>query len=285
MKVVTISIGSYYSYEGDLVDDGSDLGTIFDEPVAYCYNKNIPVISAGGNGGGYMPTEFTFPGCVDHVIGVGGLAANSSTNVWEGSSYNSSPQYQFIDVFAPSDMMYGCCHYDNKIYDGGWNGTSFASPIVAGLAALYFEKNPNKSAAQFETDLYNSCHVLAAQNGVAANQLGHGRVDASKLLGLTSNGSVTAKFKSSWPDCYAYVWNSVSGSQLNSWPGTKLSKNNGEFAVNIDISKYDSVIFTKTSSGPKTPDLLVNSFINGDVYDLTSPISEQGMDFQVGVYR
>ena len=284
-KVVTISIGSYYTYEGDLVNDGSDLGTVFDEPVAYCYNKNIPVISAGGNGGGYMPTEFTFPGCVDHVIGVGGLAANSSTNIWEGSSYNSSPSYQFIDVFAPSDMMYGCCHYDNKIYDGGWNGTSFASPIVAGLAALYFEKNPNKAAAQFETDLYNSCHALAAQNGVQANQLGHGRVDVGKLLGLTSNRSVTAKFKSSWTDCYAYVWNSVSRTQLNNWPGTKLSKNNGEFTINIDISKYDSVIFTKTISGPKTPDLLVSSFINGDVYDLTSPISEQGMDFQVGVYR
>ena len=284
-KVITISIGSYYSYEGDLVDDGSDLGTVFDAPVKYCYDKNIPVISAGGNGGGYMPTEFTFPGCVDNVIGVGGLAANSSTNIWEGSSYNSSPQYQFIDVFAPSDMMYGCCHYDNKIYDGGWNGTSFASPIVAGLAALYFEKNPNKTAAQFENDLYNSCRALAAQNGIQANQLGHGRVDAGKLLGLTSSGNITAKFKSSWTDCYAYVWNSVTGTQLNNWPGTKLSKNNGEFTVNIDNSKYDSVIFTKSSLGPKTPDLLVSSFINGDVYDLTSPISEQGMDFQVGVYR
>lgn len=285
--VVTISIGSYYNYDGDLVNDGSDLGTIFDEPVKYCYDRNIPVISAAGNGGGSVETanEYTFPGCVDYVIGAGGLAANSSTTIWEGSSYNSSPTYQFVDVFAPADMMFGCCHYDNKIYDGGWNGTSFASPIVAGLAALYFEKNPNSTAAQFETALYNSCHKLAAQNGIAANQLGYGRVDAGKLLGLTSTGSVTAKFKASWSSCYAYVWNSVSGSQLKTWPGTGLTKNNGEFSVEIDISKYDSVIFTQTNSGPQTPDLLVTSFINGDVYDLTSPISEQGMSFKVGVYR
>ena len=181
--------------------------------------------------------------------------------------------------------MFGCCHYDGKLYDGGWNGTSFASPIVAGLAALYFEKNPNNTSIQFENNLYNSCRALASQNGVQSNQLGHGRVDVTKLLNLTSSGSVTARFKSDWSDCYAYVWNSVTGTHQNSWPGTKLSKNNGVFSVNVDSSTYDSIIFTQSNSGPKTPDLLIASFINGNVYDLTSPISEQGMDFKVGVYH
>ena len=164
-KVVTISIGSYYNYGGDLVDDGSDLGTVFDAPVKYCVDKGVAVISAGGNGGlDGQPTEFTFPGCVDNVIGVGGLAANKSSEIWEGSSYNSSPAYQSIDVFAPADMMFGCCHYGGKKYDSGWNGTSFASPIVAGMAALYFEKNPNNSVAQFTTDLFSSCHKITTSS-------------------------------------------------------------------------------------------------------------------------
>ena len=284
-KVVTISIGSYYNYDGDLVNDGSDLGTVFDAPVKYCYDKNIPVISAGGNGGlDGQPTEYTFPGCVDNVIGVGGLAANSSTNIWEGSSYNSSPEWQSIDVFAPANMMFGCCHYDNKIYDGGWNGTSFASPIVAGLAALYFEKNPQKTAQQFEADLYNSCRTLPDNGSVKSNQLGHGRVDVSRLLNLTSTGIVTASVKTSWSDCYAYVWNSVSGNQLTNWPGMKLTNNNGIFATNIDLSLYDSVIFAQSSYGYKTPDLLASSFNNQAVYDLTSPITESGMNFQIGAY-
>ena len=176
--VVSISIGSYYDYNGDLVNDGSDLGTVFDAPVKYCYDKNIPVISAGGNGGlDGMPTEYTFPGCVDNVIGVGGLAANSSTKVWSGSSYNSSPEWQSIDVFAPAENMYGCCNYGGKKYDGGWNGTSFAAPQVAGMAALYFEKNPKATAKQFETDLYNCCHKIDN-----SGHYGYGAVDVGKLM-------------------------------------------------------------------------------------------------------
>ncbi|MBO4286110.1 MAG: S8 family serine peptidase, partial [Bacilli bacterium] len=180
--VVSISIGSYYNYDGDLVNDGSDLGTVFDEPVKYCYDKGVPVISAGGNGGlDNQPTEYTFPGCVDNVIGVGGLAANSSTKIWSGSSYNSSPQYRFIDVFAPAENMYGCCNYGGKKYDSGWNGTSFAAPQVAGMAALYLQKNPNATARDFENALYASCHKIDN-----SGHYGYGRVDVGKLMGVTN---------------------------------------------------------------------------------------------------
>ncbi len=276
-KVVTISIGSYYDYGGDLIDDGSDLGTVFDAPVKYCYDKGVAVISAGGNGGEEgIPFEYTFPGCVDNVIGVGGLAANSSSEIWSGSSYNSSSEWQSIDVFAPANLMFGCCHYDGKKYDGGWNGTSFASPIVAGMAALYFEANPTKNAADFEKALYGSCHKLTSSKIATADQLGYGRVDVGKLLGISSSSVVTAKAKANWASCYAYVWNSFTGSQAKAWPGQAISKSGGVYSVDIDSSKYDSVIFTSSNSGPQSVDLLVTSFLSGKTIDLTSGLSEAG---------
>ena len=282
-KVVTISIGSYYNYGGDLVDDGSDLGTVFDAPVKYCVDKGVAVISAGGNGGlDGQPTEFTFPGCVDNVIGVGGLAANKSSEIWEGSSYNSSPAYQSIDVFAPADMMFGCCHYGGKKYDSGWNGTSFASPIVAGMAALYFEKNPNNSVAQFTTDLFSSCHKITTSSIASSSQLGYGRVDVGALLDISTNEDVTVKVADSRANGYFYYWNSVTNKPYSSWPGSKVTKKNGIYEIKINPSKYDSVIFTVSNSGPQTVDLQVSSFIYENTYSLTGSTKE--VNCEIGKY-
>lgn len=282
-KVVTISIGSYYNYGGDLVDDGSDLGTVFDAPVKYCVDKGVAVISAGGNGGlDGQPTEFTFPGCVDNVIGVGGLAANKSSEIWEGSSYNSSPAYQSIDVFAPADMMFGCCHYGGKKYDSGWNGTSFASPIVAGMAALYFEKNPNNTVAQFTTDLFSSCHKITTSSIASSSQLGYGRVDVGALLDISTNEDVTVKVADSRANGYFYYWNSVTNKSYSSWPGSKVTKKNGVYEIKINPSKYDSVIFTVSNSGPQTVDLQVSSFIYENTYSLTGSTKE--VNCEIGKY-
>ena len=281
-KVITISIGSYYNYVGDLVDDGSDLGTVFEAPVQYAYNKGVVVCSAAGNGGYDDPTEYTFPGATTHVIGAGGLAANSSTELWEGSSYNSSKQYQFCDVFAPADGMFGCCHYDNKVYDGGWNGTSFASPIIAGAAALYFEKYPNKTNQNFETDLFNSCVKLNSSKIATVNQTGYGRIDIGTLLGTKCTDKVTIKVQSNWNTNYLYIWNSISGKALSSWPGKSVTKKNGYLELEVDLASYDSVIVTKSNSGPQSADLLLSSLNYDHYYSMNSTVSENG--FLLGKY-
>ena len=275
--VVSISIGSYYNYNGDLVNDGSDLGTVFDEPVKYCYDKGIPVISAGGNGGlDNQPTEYTFPGCVDNVIGVGGLAANSSSDIWSGSSYNSSAQYRSIDVFAPAENMYGCCNYGGKKYDGGWNGTSFAAPQVAGVAALYFQKNPNATARDFENALYASCHKIDN-----SGHYGYGRVDVGKLMGITNNDSVEVKIKVNWSNVYVYAWNLAKNQEQKAWPGTKLTKQNNEYTISLKPSEFDSIVINDGGSN-KSADLYVSSFIYEKSYSLTSTTKEN--DYLIGQY-
>lgn len=282
-KVVTISIGSYYDYRGDLVDDGSDLGTVFDNALLYCRNKGTVVISAAGNGGlDNEPTEFTFPGCCDYVIGAAGLAANSSTDIWGGSSYNSSEEYRFCDVFAPADDMFGVCHYGGKKYDGGWQGTSFASPIVAGMAALYFEKNPSKTPADFENSLYSSCHKLPASGNVRADQLGYGRVDIGALLGISSTGETNVKLRANWNEGYCYAWNSVTGEAQTSWPGVRMEKSGNAYSVKIDNGRYDSLVFAESRDGRKSADLLISSFASSVTYDMTYSNYDRG--YGVGRY-
>ena len=300
-KVVSISIGSYKNYDGDLKNDESDLTTAFDNSVKYCNDKGTVVISAGGNGGeGGVPNKCTYPGGSKGVIGIGGLKANSSDTLWEGTSYNpkntdgtSEERKSFIDYYAPSNLMYGMCHFnrDGKYYtyDGGWNGTSFAAPIVAGMAALYFEKYPENTPVQFEQALKNSSKKLKAQTvnkvNVTANQLAGGRVDVGALLDTEAKDTINIKIQYTGSTLYAFGWDNTGTKSIDNldWPGKKLTKTNGSYNIAVDASKYQNIIFnTGTSSTAfQTVDLLTSSFVYGNAYNLNSKTKPINLD---GVY-
>ena len=288
-KVVTISIGTYNGYDGeDLTNDGSNLTTVFDEPVQYCLNKGTVVISAGGNGGlDGRQTEYTYPGAAQGVIGCGGLAANSSDAVWSGSSYNYSRTYEFCDVFAPADGMFNICHFNRDgrwyDYDGGWNGTSFASPIVAGMAALYFEKNPSATPSDFQRDLYATCvklpnQTVGSKNLTSAN-LGYGRVDVGKLLNTETTETITIKVDYNGSKLYAFAWDDTGTYSYGNanWPGVSITKGPVYYTVSIDASKYQNIIFNTGSDVLKTVDLKTSSFVYGNVYNLNARNAATGV--------
>ena len=275
--VISISLGAYNNSitnkvvpypDGDLYDDGTnDFYKCFDDAVSYCRNKNVPVISAAGNGneGGNaeQAVTFTYPGASIGVIGVGGLAFNSSTERWDGSSYNPDNVNRFCDVFAPSEWMYTTvCHSGLKYgaLDDNYKGTSFAAPIVAGMAALYFEKNPNNTVDQFEHDLYQSSVALGTN--ATRYQFGYGRVDVGALLGTTLTGNTEIKLINTG-DLNVYMWNSRTGAEQSAWPGQAVSS----LTFNVNSSQFDSIIFNAGDS-VKSPDILISSFVYGNSYDL-----------------
>ncbi len=293
-RVVSISIGSYADYLGDLNYDSTtkaNLKTDFDTAISDAREAGTVVISAAGNGrdGMTRATEFTYPGGTTGVIGVGGLASNESSELWSGSSYNASNTSSkvFCDVFAPSEYMFGCCDYNSSKYDGiegNWKGTSFAAPIVAGMAALYFEKNPTATVDEFEEDLYASSHTFTP-TGLSKNNIANGRVDVGELLDTTLKDNVTVIAKDS-EDLYAYLFNSVTGAQAKAWPGTKCTASSNKYSISVDTSKYDSVIFNnnKGDSTAQSATLLASSFVDGHVYNLTSPTSI-GSNVYLGKYN
>ena len=278
-KVITISIGSYNGGDGDLDEKGTDLTTAFDSAVAYCRNKGVVVCSAAGNGGpsqANKPTEYTYPGATTGVIGVGGLARNESAQVWDGSSYNyvspSGAVSQFVDVMAPADGMYGCSHYDSKNYDGGWNGTSFASPIVAGMAALYFEKYPTKTGSDFEADLYASCYKMSDDSS-GTGKYGYGRVDVARLLGEKVSQNVTVKLNANWTNAYVYAYDNAHTKENTDWPGVKMTKSGNTFICTVNAAQYECLLFSDGNNSRKSVNLLTSSFLNGHTYNLSnSPV-------------
>lgn len=63
------------------------------------------------------------------------------------------------------------------------SGSSFSSPIVAGVAALILSINPKLTNKQVETILVNSCHGVNGRN----TKFGYGMPDAEKAVKMAQS--------------------------------------------------------------------------------------------------
>lgn len=286
VKILTISIGSYSDWMGDLVNDGSvqDLTAEFDATMKRCHDAGMVICSAAGNGGQISGRryEYTYPGASEYVIGAGGLSSANINAAWDGSSLNSSKKYQFCDVFAPAENIYsGCSYWDNGrqvLYGGGWMGTSFASPMIAGAAALYFQKNPSASNRDFETALFRSAIPFGNQE-----QTGYGRLNVEGLLSYEKGDSEIqiAFSSSSWWEAdnaktACFAWNYAQTAINGDYPGQLLSGSGTDKTLVIDSAVYDCLIFSRVSAsgteywGAKTDDLPMSDFLTHRVFRLQS---------------
>jgi subtilisin family serine protease len=100
---------------------------------------------------------------------------------WWGSNFGSE-----ITIAAPGVHIYttdisGSDGYASGDYVSNFNGTSSATPIVAGVAALIVAQNRNWSPAQVRQQLQNTADDLG--NAGFDTQFGYGRINACNALG------------------------------------------------------------------------------------------------------
>jgi subtilisin family serine protease len=140
-KVINMSFGKGFSPQKEWVDDA----------VRYAQSKGVLLVHAAGNDAADIDTAWNFPMPVYKTDGkrasnwitvgasgdpqLGGLAASFS-------NYGKKE----VDVFAPGVKIYSTVPGGNTY--GEAQGTSMASPVVAGVAALILEYYPNLSAEQ-----------------------------------------------------------------------------------------------------------------------------------------
>lgn len=127
----------------------------------------FPVVAIGNEG----RNQTRSPGNYVEVLSVGASTReNKVASFSGGGTINAdSHTYKVPDLVAPGEQVYSC------VMSGGyeaWNGTSMATPIVAGIAALLLEKHPDVTVTDLREEVLMSCVDL----GLAIDRQGEGLI-------------------------------------------------------------------------------------------------------------
>jgi subtilisin family serine protease len=146
-KVINMSFGKGYAQDKTAVDDA----------VRYALKKDVLLVQAAGNSNEDIDTAANFPNRVfadgktaDACIVVGASG-------WKDDSTLKAPFSNYgktaVDVFAPGEQIESSIPGSKY---AAFDGTSMASPVVAGLAALIREYYPRLTAMQVKIIILQS---------------------------------------------------------------------------------------------------------------------------------
>lgn len=221
-QIVNISIG------------GTAYNAVFQKAINEAAEAGVTVVAAMGNDG---TNCLNYPAGYDNVIGV--VSVDRTNNRASGSSYGT-----WGDVAAPGAAVWSTTY--NGSY-GPKSGTSMASPVVAGVAALYKSVHPDATPAQITARL----KATATKGG---SDLGAGIVNAAAALS-EKPGIPTAEIRSG--ETGEVLSRSDGGTLSAPWDGRLCLTGTGRFLL-------------YTLDG-KTPGIREGQIVRGQRYD--GPIS------------
>jgi subtilisin len=143
----------------------------------------LPVIAVGNEG----PNTSRSPGNYANVLSIGAIDSSEQVADFSGSQQFDRPVNPLCpSVVAPGVEILSC------VPDGKYktmDGTSMATPHVAGLAALLLQAQPTASANELEKAIVGSCMLPASIPKARGN---HGVPDAVRALELLTGTQLPA---------------------------------------------------------------------------------------------
>ena len=191
VKVINISVGNcdYSPIAEDLYREiWEDNGVV----VVCAAGNAVETGSCNGD-----PEQYVYPASYEHTISVTSvghlfhigtndpiLGMSNWKDVHESiiGDPNSTTQHNDkVDICAPGYRITTTTNDNNYVVNGG---TSFASPIVAGVVALMYSVNPNLSPAEVRDILKNTADNIyqIPENAPYIGLLGTGRVNAFRAV-------------------------------------------------------------------------------------------------------
>lgn len=160
VKVINISIG------------GSSSSSTLQNAVNYAWNKGAIIFASAMNNGSSTPY---YPAACTSVVAVS--ATTSSDARASFSNYGN-----WVVISAPGESILTT---NNGGGYGSWSGTSFSSPISAGVAALVMSANPSLTNTQVLNILKQNADDLGTPG--YDPYFGYGRVNAYRSVAAAKN--------------------------------------------------------------------------------------------------
>ncbi len=159
-RVINMSFGKSYSYDKKAVDDA----------VRFAMGKDVLIVHAAGNDNNNTEVEHNFPNRIyeDKTVAAAWIEVGASGLKDDETLKASFSNYgkTSVDVFAPGVKIYSITP-GSKYAEH--DGTSMASPVVAGLAALIRSYYPKLNALQVKEIILKSVvkidHKIEIKNG------------------------------------------------------------------------------------------------------------------------
>jgi serine protease len=196
LKVLSSSGGGTVSDIAEAIkfaaDNGADVinmslggggeSQLMEEAIEYAHNKGVVIIAAAGNSG---DSSASYPARYPRVIGVSALGPNDEKAPY--SNFGAG-----VDISAPGGSENGKILQSTidpetgaEIF-AGYQGTSMASPHVAGVAALV-KASGITEPDQIRSVLLQSARVVSED---PLNHFGAGNLDAAAAVQLAHKGQI-----------------------------------------------------------------------------------------------
>lgn len=148
------------------------------EVINYACEKGALVVAAAGNDN--TSAMFT-PAGYNHVLAAAATDSRDRRAVW--LSGQASNYGEWIDVSAPGSSIYMTWKGNQYAYN---SGTSFSSPLTAGVAALVKSLHPAWTPDQIAEQVRVSADKIDSLNPGYTGKLGFGRINAYRALTVVS---------------------------------------------------------------------------------------------------
>ncbi len=183
IRVVNMSLGT--KRDGSLSANDTLVMNKINE--AYSDYSILTVVAAGNSSDGTVPYKCYLCDFSDTLLGVINLQKDSSGNItrYSGSNYNLAGE-RTKDLGAPGGSNGSSVL--STVSNGGYNGmygTSMASPVAAGIAALVFAANSSLSPAQASSVIYSSATDLSTSGFDVYT--GYGCINANKAVQMAKD--------------------------------------------------------------------------------------------------